>query len=370
MEEDGDFQEFPAAAGERREDFFGPPVRDEQKAVVEAPRDERPGGAVPEAAEQHGGHEVALGAGRAPAVAAEGNVEVIAEPGGEADVPAFPEIARVDGEIGVAEIEHEPEAEHQGQAAGHVGIAGEVAIDLEGEGIDAEQDGEAIGRRTGEGGVGHATDVVGDDDLLEQAPEDEEGAMGDAVVADRAGLLDLGQEVGGAFDGAGDELGEESDVEGEILPAARGRQHAAVDVDDVAHGLERVERDAHGQDDAQQRQRGVEPQRFQQDGQAVREEVEILEEAEDAEVEDGAGGDPALAGAERGGAGEGLPDPVIRGRRERQQEQEAPIPGAVEQIAGGEQQAVLAAVRQKQVEQEDGREEDEECQAVEQHGTG
>src|SRR4051794_7017259 len=76
---------------EDREPGCGQAVKDEQAAMIEAPEDEVPGGAVPEAADRHGEHEVAAGFVSAAAVAAEGNVEVIAEPAGKADVPAGPE---------------------------------------------------------------------------------------------------------------------------------------------------------------------------------------------------------------------------------------------------------------------------------------
>src|SRR5690606_27516404 len=79
-------------------------VGDEVEAVEGAPGDEGPGGAVPEAAQEHGGHEVELGAHRALAVAAQGDVEVVAEPGGEADVPAAPELAGVARGVGHGEV--------------------------------------------------------------------------------------------------------------------------------------------------------------------------------------------------------------------------------------------------------------------------
>src|SRR6185503_9509195 len=52
---------------------------------------------------------------------------------------------------------------------------------------------------------------------------------------------------GVADDGARDEVGEEGLEAHVVREAAHGARVAPVDVDRVAHGLERVERDAHGQ---------------------------------------------------------------------------------------------------------------------------
>ena len=107
---------------------------------------------MPEAADDHREHQVAVGAALAAAVAAEGDVEVIAEPGREADVPAAPEILRAGREVGQVEIQHQLEAQALGDAPGDVGVAGEVAVDLEGEGVDRQQGEAAVecrARRTG-----------------------------------------------------------------------------------------------------------------------------------------------------------------------------------------------------------------------------
>src|SRR5690606_16779364 len=74
-----------------------PPLRPEAidrqpHAVERSPDDERPGGAVPQAAEQHGDEQVQVGAGRPTAVAAERDVEVVAQPRRQTDVPAAPEL--------------------------------------------------------------------------------------------------------------------------------------------------------------------------------------------------------------------------------------------------------------------------------------
>ena len=76
------------------------------------PGDEVPGGAVPEAAERHGQHQVDVGPHPALAVAAERDVEVVAQEARQRHVPAAPEVAEAGGAVGAVEVLREDEA-HQ-----------------------------------------------------------------------------------------------------------------------------------------------------------------------------------------------------------------------------------------------------------------
>ena len=97
------------------------------------PDDEGPCSAVPESAEEHGKGQVDVGAGGAFLVATERDVEVVAEPCGEGDVPALPEVGEADGSVGVAEVVLNGETEAEGDTDGAGGVAREVAEDLAGE---------------------------------------------------------------------------------------------------------------------------------------------------------------------------------------------------------------------------------------------
>src|SRR2546426_1165677 len=81
---------------QRQEALEPPPeaeaLEHEEAAVIEPPRHEGPGRAVPEAAEEEDEPEVEVGAGGAVAIAPEGNVEIVAKPRGERDVPPPPEL--------------------------------------------------------------------------------------------------------------------------------------------------------------------------------------------------------------------------------------------------------------------------------------
>src|SRR5215469_12713786 len=99
--------------------------------MIAAPDHEIPARAVPQAAEQHRDHQVAVRLQLAMAIPAQRNVKIIAEPTRERNVPPAPEVGDAGSEIGTAEVYREMEAEQQRHADGHVGIAGKVEEDLE-----------------------------------------------------------------------------------------------------------------------------------------------------------------------------------------------------------------------------------------------
>ena len=68
---------------------------------------------------------------RRHAVAAERDVEVVAEPGRQRDVPAPPELGEALRDVRVVEVLEEAEPEHPAEPDRHVRVAGEVEVDLE-----------------------------------------------------------------------------------------------------------------------------------------------------------------------------------------------------------------------------------------------
>ncbi len=108
-----------------------PGVVDHQvEPVQRAPCDEGPGGAVPEPAEQHGEEEVAVAPRRAVPVAAERDIEVVAQETRQRHVPAPPEIDDIDGLVWRIEIERQSDSEAARRPDRHVGIAGEIVVEL------------------------------------------------------------------------------------------------------------------------------------------------------------------------------------------------------------------------------------------------
>ena len=83
-----------------------PPVQPQGHAVNHlhqpvqaAPEDERPHGAVPQPGDEHGRHEVDIRPDRSLAVAAQRYVDVVADPAGQRDVPAAPELGGAGAQV-------------------------------------------------------------------------------------------------------------------------------------------------------------------------------------------------------------------------------------------------------------------------------
>src|SRR4029077_3321362 len=103
----------------------------EEEPVPQPPDDEGPGGAMPEAAEEEDDDEIAIGLERAFAVAPERDVDIVAKPLRQRDMPAAPELGDRLADIGIVEISGEMQAQRSGQPDRHQGIAAEIEIELQ-----------------------------------------------------------------------------------------------------------------------------------------------------------------------------------------------------------------------------------------------
>ncbi len=103
----------------------------QEEGMAGAPQQKGGVGPVPEAGNQHDRPERADGAQAPAAAAAERNVEVVAKPLRERDVPAGPELAQGDGQVGMVEVHLEVQPHPLGQPAGNLAVAAEVEVDLE-----------------------------------------------------------------------------------------------------------------------------------------------------------------------------------------------------------------------------------------------
>src|SRR3954463_5509617 len=104
---------------------------DQGDPVEPAPDHKRPGAPMPQASEEHRDHDVAINKPGPSPVSTERDVKIIAQPARETDVPPMPEVRNVRGKIGKPEIDRELVTEKPGRGDGHVGVAGEIAIDLD-----------------------------------------------------------------------------------------------------------------------------------------------------------------------------------------------------------------------------------------------
>ena len=218
----------------------------ERKAVHRSPNDKVPRSPVPESAQEHGHELVEVHAPFAAAVAAHGDVEIVAKPRGEGYVPTAPKVGDGVALVGGAEVCGDVEPHPERKADGHVGIARKVAVELQRVAVYTEEVLQArVERRVVEDARHEVlADVVGDDAFLEKPHHDEPCAGAHHLLRNDNGLAELRKKSACAEYGAGEKGGEETYEEGKVGKRVCGLHVATVHVDDVAHGLEREEADA------------------------------------------------------------------------------------------------------------------------------
>ena len=104
----------------------------QQDEIVNAPEDEVPVSAVPDAGQGPDHEHVEDLAFQAPAIAAQGDVHIFPEPTGQRHMPAPPEIGDAAGNIGHIEVHGEIEAQHLAHTDAHQRVTGEIKIQLQG----------------------------------------------------------------------------------------------------------------------------------------------------------------------------------------------------------------------------------------------
>ena len=142
-------RERPFAGAKSRKAIAGEPPQQDGERPGDAPDQEGPVRAMPEAGQAHH-HDQHAGLSRERTfAAAERDVEIVADPGRQRDVPTLPEGLRRARKIRLAEIGCQPQPEQERDAERHVGIAGKIEIDLETEQPCADPCGERVwpGRR-------------------------------------------------------------------------------------------------------------------------------------------------------------------------------------------------------------------------------
>lgn len=166
-----------------------------------------------------------------------------------------PEIRDAGGGVGIAEVFREVETKHPAEADRHIGIAGKIEIDLEGERRKADPGGENR-KLSGLQPRNRLPDLpcrVREQHLFGQA----HGKAADARSKVGKGLLPVLQLAGYGLhsdDRPGDELGEQGNIGAEIENAALHLHLSPVQIDDVGEGLEGIKRYADRQRHLQQRE--------------------------------------------------------------------------------------------------------------------
>src|SRR5436309_9407476 len=110
-----------------------------------APDHERPVRSMPQTSQQHGQKQVAISLIALFCATAQRDVQVVAKPGAQADVPSTPKLSHGGCQVGLAEVDHEVKSEQLSTAAGDVAVSAEVAIDLPCESIGSQRECTQVG---------------------------------------------------------------------------------------------------------------------------------------------------------------------------------------------------------------------------------
>ena len=140
---------------------------------------------MPQPAYQKDKQLVQISAQRALAVAAQRDIEIIAEPACEADVPAPPQGRKRGGAQRLTEVFGECKAKHRAGADGHIAPGRKIAVEL----ISIQKAGQ---KQHGPGiaailqvavhGVHHAAEGIGEYELFEKAPQNAKQPSRHAVI--------------------------------------------------------------------------------------------------------------------------------------------------------------------------------------------
>ena len=294
-------------------------------------------------------------------------------------MPTAPEFRYTPRKVGIVEVAHQVKAKQARTAYCDVGVSREITINLERKqyGNFNESEGWEAYKKTSVPIVVNGNGAgVGHNHLLEKSPKHLAAAVDGFVIFELPFSLELWQQIRSTLDRASYKLREETDVGKEFDYVVGRRQLFLVDIYGIAQGLEGIETNADGKYDLHRRPVGLHPEQAENGLEAVSEEIEILEYSEYAQIDDDVGGTDATLMA-------GVPvesfhqksAEVTAQRRECYQQQKPPVPPAVEDVAGNEDERILKSqlplrladesVEYKPIEQEDYREEYEELNGVE-----
>ena len=328
----GDERQRPGERTRQAPTAAPPEVIDHQIGPVQtAPGDKGPGRAMPQSAQQHGDCQGQQRAGQALAIAAEGDVQVVAQKAPQGDVPAAPEVRDRDRLIGAEKIQGQAQTKQQPQADRHVRIRRKIKINLQGVGQGGRPGiEEAEGGGIGKGAVCPRREAVGDHHLLEQADAEDEQPGGEPQRPAGGGPGEggqLGNDLAVLNDRSGHQLRKEGDKQRVAQPALIPAGLAAKSVDQIGDLLEGDEAQTQRQNHPEQR-----IGRARQRIDFAEKEVRVLVKAQQSQVQRHPGRQPAAAWL----ATQALAQAVIDGDTAEQQRQIADVPGGVKEEGGGQ----------------------------------
>src|SRR5690348_17410396 len=127
--------------------------------------------AMPESCKNHGNHEVLTGLPFAARAASQGDIQVVAQPGTQTDVPPSPEILKAVRKKWLAKIDHKMEAQQLSAASRDVAVTAEVPVNLPSKRIRAKQNDPEIrlAKLSTERRIGQQGAIIGNHALANEA---------------------------------------------------------------------------------------------------------------------------------------------------------------------------------------------------------
>ena len=203
---------------------------------------------MPQPGEEPHHKEVADMLDRADPVASQGNIHIVPEPGAQGDVPPPPEFSDALGGVGVVKVFQKAEAKHLPQTDGHVGVSGEIIVELKAvaqrpqPGHGGGEDGGVTGKHP----VGHHRHLVCQKDFFGKTDQ-KPGTPGGKIRPGLHAVVNLVGYVGILYNGARNELGEEGDIEAQGKGGALDLRSAHGHIQHVAQSLKGKKGDTDGQ---------------------------------------------------------------------------------------------------------------------------
>lgn len=176
------------------------------------------------------------------------DIDVVAKERAQRHVPTFPELGGSFGDIRIIEVPRIVEPHHLSQAGGHIGISGEVEMDLERVGKDSERHpmqpipASSCGSRESA-----STAIVLAKRAFFPNPIANNRKPWEKTSRGAAALIDLFLDLRVPDDRPGNELGEHGDVHSEVHDISLRTGPTPIHVRYVGNCLQREKRDTYGE---------------------------------------------------------------------------------------------------------------------------
>ena len=214
------------------------------KAVHRSPCHEVPRSTMPQSAHKHRQNQIDVSHELALAVSAKRDVDIIAQPTRQRDVPSVPELGNRRTLVRAVEVLRKVKSEQKSNSDSHIAVARKVAVNLKGKTVDSEQILQArIERRVVENSLDKVDAyIVADDCFLEQSGNNQEQSFAKCFTSNNHLSVYLRNEITRPYDWSGNQLREEAYEEGIVEQTVERLQLSSVHIDCVAERLEGEER--------------------------------------------------------------------------------------------------------------------------------